>query len=152
MKEMQEYRTRLIDRLDEAAQEFIEACKAREPFANVAGSDWNVHQSAAHMRDVDKFVYGERIRKTLNEDNPLIRNFDADKWMEAHYNKEESLDVILNEFLKSVSNLCRMLRDLPDEAWSREITHEFSGSGLTLQLWVERSLSHIEEHLANLAR
>ncbi len=36
----------------------------------------------------------------------------------------------------------------PQEVWSREGRHEALGGGLTLQLWVERSLAHIEEHLA----
>jgi hypothetical protein len=46
-----------------------------------------------------------------------------------------------------VEGLCESLSGLPLEAWSRESTHEALGGGLTLQLWVERSLAHIEEHL-----
>jgi hypothetical protein len=46
-----------------------------------------------------------------------------------------------------VDELCKTLRDLPQEAWSRQSRHETMGGGLALQLWVERSLAHIEEHL-----
>jgi hypothetical protein len=46
-----------------------------------------------------------------------------------------------------VADLCTTLRGLPQEAWSRESRHEALGGGLTMQLWVERSLAHIEEHL-----
>ena len=54
---------------------------------------------------------------------------------------------ILDEFSSNVEGLCKTLRDLPQEAWSRESRHETLSGELTLQLWVERSLAHIEEHL-----
>jgi hypothetical protein len=77
----------------------------------------------------------------------VFKNFDADEWMAAHYNPQEPLVDILEEFAKSTETLCESLSSLPVTAWSRESTHEALGSGLTLQLWVERSLAHIEEHL-----
>jgi hypothetical protein len=41
---------------------------------------------------------------------------------------------------------------MPNQIWSRESRHEAFGGGLTLQLWVERSLAHVEEHLKALSR
>jgi hypothetical protein len=147
MKELLEYRVKMIARLGEAAREFCAACEAiSDPFAKVEG-EWTLHQIASHTRDVEKLVYGTRIHQTLNEDNPEFKNFDADEWMTAHYNQQESLKDILNEFMKNVDELCKTLSDLPREAWSRESRHETMGGELALQLWVERSLAHIEEHL-----
>jgi len=147
MKELLEYRIKMIARLEEAAQEFRASCEAvNDSFAKVEG-EWTLHQIASHTRDLEKLVYGARIQQTLKENNPEFKNFDADKWMAAHYNQEESLKQILDEFTKNVTDLCVTLRDLPQEAWSRESRHEAIGNGLTLQLWVERSLAHIEEHL-----
>jgi hypothetical protein len=40
--------------------------------------------------------------------------------------------------------------ELPQEGWSRTSRHASLGGDLTLQLWVERSLAHLEEHLAAL--
>jgi hypothetical protein len=147
MKELIEYRVKLVARLGEVAQEFRATCKAvNDPFAKVEG-EWTLHQIAWHTRDVEKLVYGARIVQTLNEDNPEFKNFDADEWMAAHYNQKESLTEILDEFIKNVEDLCKTLRDLPQEAWSRESKHDALGNGLTLQLWVERSMAHIVEHL-----
>jgi hypothetical protein len=109
--------------------------------------EWTLHQVASHVRDVEKLVFGARVKQTLNEDNPEVKNFDVDEWMSAHYNPAESLAQILDEFTKNVADLCVTLRGLPQEAWSRESRHEAIGGGLTMQLWVERSLAHIEEHL-----
>jgi hypothetical protein len=147
VKELLEYRIKMIARLEEAARDFRAACEVvNDPFAKVEG-EWTLHQIASHTRDVEKLVYGMRIQQTLNETNPEFKNFDADEWMAAHYNQRESLAQILDEFTKNVTDLCATLRNLPQEAWSRESRHEAIGNGLTLQLWVERSLAHIEEHL-----
>jgi len=147
MKELIEYREKLIQRFGEAAREFCAACEAvGDPFAKMEG-DWNLHQIVWHTRDVEKLVYGARIERTFNEDNPEFKNFDADEWMAAHYDPHEPLKEILDELMKDVDALCEKLADLPREAWSRENRHEALGGGLTLQLWVERSLAHIEEHL-----
>lgn len=147
MKELMEYRNRLLERWEQAAREFVEACRAREPYAPLENGEWNAHQIAAHVRDVDRFVYGERVRRTLQENVPLFKDFDADKWMAEHYDKDEPLEKILGELLKSVGGMSQTLRELPPEIWSRESRHESLGGGLTLQLWVERSLAHLEEHL-----
>jgi hypothetical protein len=152
MKELLEYRVKMIVRLDEAAREFRAACESvSDPFAKIEG-EWTTHQIVSHTRDVEKLVYGVRIQQTLNEDNPEFKNFDADEWMAAHYNQQEPLANILDEFTKNVDDLCKTLRDLPQEAWSRESRHETMGGDLALQLWVERSLAHIEEHLQTLKK
>ncbi len=150
MKELLEYREKLIARLAEAAQEFRAVCKSfSDPFRKVDG-EWTVHQIAWHTRDVDKLVYGERIQRTLNEANPEFKNFDADAWMAANYSKEEALSKIADDLLTSIRDLCKTLESIPRETWSRESRHETMGGELTLQLWVERNLAHIEEHLLTL--
>lgn len=152
MKELLEYRVKMIERLNKAAHEFQTACMAiKDPFEKIDG-EWTPHQIASHTRDVDKLVYGARIRQTLDEDNPEFKNFDADGWMAAHYKKNEALTGILDEFLASIEKLCKTLRELPQEAWSRESRHETIGGGLTPQLWAERNLEHIEEHLQTLKK
>ena len=152
MKELLEYRVKMIARLGEAAREFRAACEAvNDPSTKVEG-EWTLHQIASHTRDVEKLMYGARIRQTLNENNPEFKSFNADDWMATHYNKEESLAGILDEFSSNVEGLCKTLRDLPQEAWSRESRHETLGGELTLQLWVERSLAHIEEHCQTLKK
>lgn len=146
MKELLEYREKLIKRLREAAQEFRQACESADRLKRPAG-EWTAHQLASHTRDVEKLVYGERIRRTIQEENPEFKNFDADSWMAEHYSSQEPLESILTDFTSNVGTLCDMLEKLPREAWSRVGRHEIMGGGLTMQIWVERSLAHIEEHL-----
>ena len=65
MKQLQEYRAKLIDRLEAATDEFRSACLAiRDPYQTTDEDGWNIHQLAVHTRDADKLVYGLRIRRT----------------------------------------------------------------------------------------
>ncbi|SRR5581483_6373540 len=149
MIELFEYRRQLIDRFEKAANEFRAACLAvKNPFAPLEADGWNVHQIAVHTRDVDKLVYGLRVRRTLEEANPMFPNFDGDAYMAAHYNPKEPLRDVLDGLVSSVETLAKILRGLPEEAWSRESQHATQGGGLTLQIWVERGLAHLQEHLS----
>jgi hypothetical protein len=152
MKELTEYRIKIAARLREAAREFCAVCReAENPFVKAEG-EWTLHQIASHTRDVDKLIYGARIRQTLREDNPEFKSFDSDAWMAAYYDAAEPLEKILDEFSAHVEDLCEILSAMPHEGWSRESRHESMGGGLSLQLWVERGLAHIEEHLRTLKR
>jgi hypothetical protein len=148
MNQLLEYRAKLIDRLEAATEEFRKTClTVGDPFKPAGEDGWNTHQLAAHTRDVDKVVYGMRIRRTVEEDDPVFQDFDADQWMTAHYNADEPLASILDVLSVSVKETAAMLRELPPEAWSRESSHEIYGGDFTLQTWVERGLAHIQEHL-----
>ena len=148
MNQLLEYRSKLIERLDAAAEEFHVACfGVGDPFKAVDEGGWNTHQLAAHTRDVDKVVYGMRIRRTVAEDTPEFQNFDADEWIAANYNADELLASILDELSASVRQITSVLQELPPEAWSRDSSHVTYGGGFTLQTWVERALAHIQEHL-----
>jgi Ni,Fe-hydrogenase I large subunit len=152
MKELFEYRVKMLARLREAAQEFRLACEtAHDPYKKMEG-EWTLHQTASHVRDVNKLIYGARIHRTLAEDNPEFISFDADDWMNNNYNEHESPADILTEFTANVEELCDTLSKQPREVWSRESRHETIGEGLSLQLWVERGLAHIEEHLLTLKK
>jgi hypothetical protein len=113
---------------------------------------WNVHQIAVHTRDVDKQVYGLRVRRTAQEENPEFPNFDGETYMAEHYNPQESLSELLNGFVQSVESIAEYLRTLPPGAWSRVSRHTTLGSELTLQSWVEKDLAHITEHLEEVKR
>jgi len=147
MEQLNEYRAHLLDRLEESVREFRAAVQSVKD-ANAPQADgWSAHQIAVHTRDVEKMVYGMRIRRSIAEDNPIFENFDGDAWMVEHYDPNESLASMLDELVDSVSQTVATLRPLPPETWSRPSQHETYGGGFTTHTWVERSLAHIEEHL-----
>lgn len=147
MKELSEYRLKLTNRLAQAAKEFRAACLAvKEPHTPLEDG-WTVHQIAVHTRDVDKLVYGLRVHRTAQEENPEFPNFDGNAYLAENYDASESLKDLLDGFVENAEALVELLRALPAEAWSRLSRHTTLGNGLTLQSWVEKDLAHIEEHL-----
>jgi DinB family protein len=148
LKELNEYREKLLKRLSEAAAEFHSAClSVLHPNDPVEPGGWSVHQLAVHTRDVELLVYGGRVRRALAENDPLFDNFDGDRYMTEHYDPHEPLSDVLDGFSGDVQELVRLLREMPVGGWSRLSRHETQGGGLTVQTWVERGLGHIEEHL-----
>ena len=148
MKELNEYRTQLVNKLVSVAKDYRSACLAvKDPYAPLEAGSWNVHQVAAHTRNVDQLVYGLRAQRTAQEDNPEFQNFDGDAYTREHYSANESLQEMLDGFVQNVETLAVTLRALPPESWSRVSRHAKLGNGFTLQTWVERDLAHIEEHL-----
>ncbi len=147
MNQLLEYRLKLVGQLESAAEEFRQACmKFDEPFKALGEGSWNAHQVAAHTRDVEEMVYGLRIRRTVEEDQPVFQNFDGEAWMAEKYKPDEPLASILDDLSASVKQTVFLLRELPPEGWSRESGHEIYGDGFTLQTWVERGLAHIRDH------
>lgn len=151
-KELLSYRSQLIQRIQSAAQEFSDTCRAvKDPFAPVEAGGWNAHQLTAHTRDVQIHVYGLRARRTVDEDLPVFPNFDNDVWNAEHYHIDEPIAKIMDEFLADVRQMVPWLEGLPPSAWSRNSRHEINGD-FTMQTWVERMLAHIEEHLATIRK
>ena len=147
MSELEEYRIRMLEKLEEAARAFRTEClAAADPYAP-SKQGWSVHQIAVHTRDVDQLIYGLRARRTAMEDHPKFESFDGDAYMAKNYDASESLEDLLTGFVENVDALVELLRDLPPEGWSRPSRHATLGQGLTLQSWVEKDLAHIEEHL-----
>ncbi len=143
-----QYLRQLPERTAAAARDFRIACLAvKDPYKAIESGGWNVHQIAVHTRDVDKLVYGLRAQQTLAEENPFFTNFDGDAYMTTKYDPREPLADLLDGFVSSVTSLAKNLESAPERAWARTSTHETGGAGLTVQIWVERGLKHIEEHL-----
>ena len=148
MKELSEYRMKLMQKLEETASAFREECRqAQDPYAPLHADGWSVHQIAVHTRDVDELVYGLRARRAAVEENPEFPNFDGEAHMAANYNASEPLEDVLRSFVENVQALVQWLRALPAASWSRVSRHTTLGGNLTLQTWVEKDLAHIQEHL-----
>jgi DinB family protein len=148
MKELEEYRISLMEKLEDVAKAFRAEClAAKDPYAPLVKDGWSVHQIAVHTRDVDRLVYGLRARRTALEDNPEFPNFNGEAYMAEHYDAKESMQELLDGFVENIAALIELLRALPIEGWSRVSSHATLGHGLTLQSWLEKDLAHIKEHL-----
>ncbi len=154
MNELLDYRRQLLDRW-QAVVDDIRQVLAQFPDDRLhhplTGETWTPHQIAAHLRDVEAQAMWPRLERILHQDAPTLENFDEQAWMRQRYRPEEPLEDILAEYAALRARQIALLRDISLADWSRTGRHPWWGSR-TLQWWVERSLAHAEEHLAQLQR
>lgn len=149
-KELLEYRARLVEHIRQSAAAFCQACRALpNPGQPLAPGEWSAHQVAAHLRDVNRQVYGLRLRRTLTEDQPSFENFDADIWAQTAYQAAEALEDILTSLQTELEDLLQTLEAQPPAAWARLSRHATLGQ-IALQGWLERLAAHLEEHRQSL--
>jgi hypothetical protein len=150
MEELLEYRQRMLNKLAEAPG-LVEAAilRTKDQTQPLEAGGWNIHQVVAHMRDVNQHVYLPRLHRIIDEENPIFENFDGEAWMAEHYQPREPISKLVSGFKEQCRSSADWLRSLPLEAWNRPGRHASFGKH-SLQWWVERTLAHISEHLAQL--
>lgn len=150
MEELLEYRLRMLNKFAESGELLEKALlMITDPKTPLEPGGWNTHQVVVHMRDVNQQVYLPRLHRIVEEEMPLFENFDGDAWMALHYQPEEPMQVITNEFGSHCLSNATWLRSLPNETWNRPGKHPTIGVH-SLQWWVERLLAHVSDHLVQL--
>jgi hypothetical protein len=84
-------------------------------------------EQAWHLADLEREGYGERIRRLLNEDHPLLPDFDGDRIARERNYRARSLAEGVAAFTAARVENIRFLRSLPPEAWGRRGTQEGVG-------------------------
>jgi hypothetical protein len=118
-----------------------------DAFMPMKPGEWNLHQIVFHMRDVNAEVYLPRLKRIVEEWNPTFENFDGKQWMATHYDAGENLDDMVDELATQCVETADWLESLPETDWERLGTHPSLGTH-ALEWWADRTLKHIEEHLA----
>ncbi len=153
MEELREYRQSLIGRYAAQPQALREAAgriPASARHARAGDGGWSPHQVLAHVRDVEIGAYLPRLSRILAEERPDLADFDGEAWMAAHYDPAEPLGTLLGSFQQARHEGLALVSVLGSTGWSRTGRHPSLGER-TLGWWLERAVSHAEEHLRQLA-
>jgi DinB superfamily len=152
MPDMQEYRARMLERFEHLPGRFafaIAAIPEAEWWLRRAADGRTVHSLMAHVRDVETQAYLPRLRRILSEDDPALPAMPSHRWSEADYDTTEPMEALLAQYAGAREEELNLLRGLSAAGWSRVGFHAPTGRR-TLQWWVERSLAHGLEHLADI--
>jgi hypothetical protein len=106
---------------------------------------WSIHELVIHVVDSD-FVGIDRMKRVIAESNPPLIGFDENLWIEHHAPHEQSLDDALTLFEAGRRQMARILRRLPEAAFSRTGQHSERGP-LTLENLVQTFITHVDHHL-----
>ena len=88
----------------------------------------------------------DRMKRVIAEKNPPLIGFDENLWIELHAPHEQSLEDAIVLFEAGRRQMTRILRQLPDSAFSRTGEHSERGP-LTLENLVQTFVTHVDHHL-----
>lgn len=106
---------------------------------------WSIHELVIHVVDSD-FVGMDRMKRVIAESNPPLIGFDENLWIEHHAPHEQSLDDAIVLFEAGRRQMTRILRQLPQSAFTRIGQHSERGP-LTLENLVQTFVTHVDHHL-----
>lgn len=89
--------------------------------------EWSMKEVICHLRDVELELNIPRIKRILNQDNPLILGEDTDRWaIERNYSSQNGSSA-LGSFINARKETLALLADLTNE-WDRSARHSIFGS------------------------
>jgi uncharacterized damage-inducible protein DinB len=106
---------------------------------------WSIQQVIVHLQDSD-LVAIDRMKRIIAEDVPLLIGFDENDFVKNLHYDEQSADLAAQTLDLARRQLARVLRKLPDAAWSRFGVHNQRGK-ITLAETLELYTKHLERHL-----
>lgn len=98
-----------------------------------------------HIADFEP-VYADRMKRVIAEDNPPLRGGDPDVWMKALAYDQRNLQEELAVISAVRAQMARILRAVPDAAWSRTGMHSEAGP-LSLEELLRRITNHMPHHI-----
>jgi len=106
---------------------------------------WSVRMIVCHLADAE-VAAAMRMRQIIAEDNPILQAWDQDLWAERlGYHKRKISDA-LETFRRIRADNYELLKDLPEETFSRAGMHSERGK-LTLVELVKLIAQHPEGHV-----
>jgi uncharacterized damage-inducible protein DinB len=131
-------------RLVEALQQF-----PKEMWHYRASADgWTIHEIVVHITDseANSFI---RCRRAIAEPGSAVLGYDEMQWARALRYGEQNTDDALELFKWLRGNTYKLVRSLPEGAWSNIIQHSESGP-MTLDMWLDVYERHVPEHVAQM--
>ena len=114
---------------------------------------WSLNDVLAHLRSCGD-MWGECIARIISEDHPTLRAVNPRKWIESTDYPRLAFKPSFQAYTKQRTELVRLLRSLPQMAWSRRATVTGAGRPLerTVLEYARWLANHERSHLKQIAR
>ncbi len=109
---------------------------------------WSVVELLCHLRD-DAQEDGIRMRRLVEEDNPVLVPYDQEERARARRYREDDPRKTLTALRAYWTGLAYYIESIPADAWQRSGTHPEFGPR-TVASQAEGTLDHAKEHLAQI--
>jgi hypothetical protein len=111
---------------------------------------WTIHEILVHIADseANSFI---RLRRLIAEPGLAVMAYDENGWASRLDYHHQSPDDALQLFRWLRHNSFELAKSLPASAWANTIEHPENGT-MTMDDWLDVYMSHIPDHLAQMAR
>jgi uncharacterized damage-inducible protein DinB len=123
----------------------VEGLSRENLLARPGPGNWSIQELVIHLADSEEIAI-DRMKRIITEDNPPLLYADETAYVERLFHDQQSLDDALTLFEVGRRQWSRVLRLLPDDAFSRQGTHNRKGA-VTLGGMVEGYIKHLDHHL-----
>jgi len=106
---------------------------------------WSIKEICAHLRDSLE-IDGERIRRMVEEDEPIIPAYDQEALAREHDYQNESMPLILTALRAFSGGNAYVLERLSEEQWQRGGRHEERGP-IAVASYAEQQAEHVRAHV-----
>jgi len=107
--------------------------------------DWSIKEVCCHLRDSSE-IDGERIRRMLSEDDPLLPPYDQEALARERDYQSEGMPLVLTALRAFSGGLAYLLENLGEEEWQRGGRHEERGP-ISIAQYAQLLADHAREHL-----
>src|SRR4051794_23785486 len=106
---------------------------------------WSTLEVVCHLSDFDP-ILADRMKRVIAEDRPPLLGADEKRFATALAYHRRDLEEELALIERTRSQMARILRTLPAEAWHRQGVHNERGP-LTLERLLTVAANHIPHHV-----
>jgi len=106
---------------------------------------WSIKEVCAHLRDSLE-IDGERIRRMVDEDEPVISAYDQEALARERDYQNESMALIVTALRAFSGGNAYVLERLSEEQWQRGGRHEERGP-INVGGYAEHLVEHVRAHL-----
>ncbi|MDG9923145.1 MULTISPECIES: DinB family protein [unclassified Pseudomonas] len=118
-------------------------------WAGIPSEPFTAIEQLCHVRDIEVDGYQLRLRRTLEEDNPLLISLDGEAMARERRYAEADADSVLADFRRARDETLALIASIGAEQFRRPARFEGYGQ-LTLRSLVHYLCSHDQQHLAGL--
>ena len=111
---------------------------------------WSIQQIVMHLRDSD-LIWCNRMKSMIAEENPAFLGYDESKFSQRLLAEEQDAAGAVRLFDLNRRQLSRVLRKLPESAFSRTGQHNERGT-ITLGQSLQWMVEHVDHHIAFIRR
>jgi uncharacterized damage-inducible protein DinB len=109
---------------------------------------WSTLEVVCHLVDSEQ-AWCHRMKRVIAEDRPLLIGYDESRFTAALDYHQNNLEEELTLLERMRRQMARILRALPEAAWSRTCVHNERGL-MTLAEMVQSEAEHVPHHLKHI--